>query len=135
MKDHFSSRNAEWAPALVLYAWQNSCSLGTSNRSSDAPRDPSKRSRPLKDKAEYLGRFLLLQLLRVLTVAGAPLAWAFELLIRLRSGTSAIALEFKRIIAGFIGFQSQKLDRGSVRVLDWDFLPDFRRWHVSLGTF
>lgn len=136
MKDHFSARNAEWVPGLVLYAWQNSRSLGSSNGSrSDIPlRDPTKGPRPLKEQVEYLGRFMLLQLLRVLTVAGAPLAWAFEALISLRSGLTAIALEFKRIIAGFIGYQAQKVPRSPFRILNWDFLPDFRRWHVSLGA-
>lgn len=100
-------------------------------------RDPSKSSRPLKDQAEHFGKFMLLQLLRVLTVAGAPLASFLEVLVYLRSAATAIAFEFKRIVAGFIGYQSQKLPgqvRGSVRALNWDFMPNLRRWHVSLGA-
>jgi hypothetical protein len=133
MKDHFSSRNADWSPALILYAWTNSVSCKRSN--GQPLRDPTKGTPQLRLQAEYLGRFILLQLLRVLTVAGAPFSRAFAALVWFRSGITAVALEFKRLIAAFIGYQYQRIPRGSIRALNWDFLPTFRRWHVSLGTF
>jgi hypothetical protein len=135
MKDHFSSRNADWSPALILYAWTNSASCKRLNGQGQPLRDPTKGSPQLREQAEYLGRFVLLQLLRVLTVAGAPLSRAFEAAVWLRSGMMAIALEFKRVIAAFIGFQYQRIPGSSVLALNWDFLPAFRRWHISLGVF
>jgi hypothetical protein len=96
-------------------------------------RDPSKAANLWSEHAALLLQLILLHLYRVLTVAGAPFAGAFSLAVWLGSVVATFASEVKRIIATMIGWQSQKISRNS-RLFDLDFIPDLRRWQVTLGA-
>jgi hypothetical protein len=126
MKDHFSAWNSDWQPALLLYSWSNVLARKTA-------REPIQAT-TLRERTALLLKLIVLQLFRVLTVAGAPFSRLYAGTIWLGRNASYITYEMKRLVAAFIGWQAQKISPNSARVLDYDILPDFRRWHVSLGT-